>query len=308
MFYSLKLIEFGKQLMLIRKENNLTRSAISEQIGINIDTIRRIEKGLVLPKIDTLIILSEAYKVDLLNLFIDNCSDEYLRSIYDEIDNVLEKEKKDNIDDFCKTAINMIENLENNNSLFFEIEKVQLIYLLKGIRHSTNTEDLNISTNFLLEGIRCTHPSISFNKLSKIVFTEIEIKLLYLIAANYLDEYKVDESINILQYILNLKENNLTDKIKIKAYALLAYNFFLKQQYEESLVTANNGLELARNIRTTYYVHSLLARKAVVLKRLNKEGFEENMRICLSILEFENRRDLIEHYKKVCKEYYGVEI
>lgn len=311
MFYSLHLVEFGKKITSTRKNNKLTRSLVSQETGVNIDTIRRIEKGLVLPKLDTLIILSSAYKADLLKIFMNKCSDEYLISIYNQIDSILENENTDKIIEFCNESIESIESIEGLKSkelLFLEIERKQLVYLLKGIKYSTNIEQLKESTKFLIEGIKCTNPDICSNKLDKLCLTEIEIRLLYLIAANYLDEYKIEESIKILTYILSIKDNELSDKTKIRAYALLAYNLFLKGRYEESLISSEKGLEIARTLRTTYYVHALLARKAVALKKLNRDGFEYNMRICLSILEFEDNKNLIAHYRKISKESYGVDL
>ncbi|WP_132995926.1 helix-turn-helix domain-containing protein [Sporanaerobacter acetigenes] len=72
------LISFGEALRNIRGELALTLDDVSELSGINSETIRRIELGKVIPKFETLELLSLAYKQDLNAMFlkyrIDDCS------------------------------------------------------------------------------------------------------------------------------------------------------------------------------------------------------------------------------------------
>ena len=48
MFNSYDMKQFGESLKKIRAKYNLTQKFISEQSGIHIDTLRRIENGLVI--------------------------------------------------------------------------------------------------------------------------------------------------------------------------------------------------------------------------------------------------------------------
>lgn len=308
MFYSLQLTSFGKKISTLRKQNKVTQLIVSEQTGINIDTIRRIEQGLVLPKLDTLLLLSSAYKVDLLQIFLEYCFDEPLKHIYAQLDPIMATMNTDEILTFCDESIAFINMSADTSNLLLPIEKDQLLYLLEGIKASTDPNQINSSTDLFLKGLRCTQPQISSDKLSKLCFNEIELRLLYLIAANYLDLSKTDESIAILLYLLSTSEANLSQKLQIKAYGLLAYNFFISRDYKKSLKYADKGLELARLAQTTYYAHALLARKAVALLRLGQEGYEENMSLCLALLQFEGHPHLIEHYRKVSKECYDISI
>ena len=70
MFYSYDLSNFGIELRSIRQKNGYTQNYVKELTGVNEDTLRRIENGTVIPKYETLEILSSLYKTDLLLLLI----------------------------------------------------------------------------------------------------------------------------------------------------------------------------------------------------------------------------------------------
>lgn len=69
MFYNLE--AFGNRLKEIRKSLKISQNYISCITGIDEKTIRRIENGKVLPKLDTLDILSPYYKEDLVSLLLN---------------------------------------------------------------------------------------------------------------------------------------------------------------------------------------------------------------------------------------------
>ena len=308
MFYSLQLTSFGKKISTLRKQNKITQLTVSEQTGVNVDTIRRIEQGLVLPKLDTLLLLSSAYKVDLLQIFLEYCSDEPLKNIYNQLDPIMATMNTEEIIAFCDESIAFINMSADTSNLLLPIESDQLRYLLEGIKASTDSNQMDVSTDLLLKGLRCTQPEISFDKLSKLCFSEIELRLLYLIAANYLDLNKTDESIAILLHLLSMPDSTLSSKLRIKAHGLLSYNFFAIGDYKQSLHYADKGIELTRKAQTTYYAHTLLARKAVALLKLGQEGYEENMKLCIALLQFEGHTHLVEHYRQVSKERYHISI
>ena len=79
MFNSYDLSNFGNTLKQIRENLGYSRLQVSDNSGVHIDTIRKIEQGLTIPKYETLEILSPLYKTDLLNLL---CKQRYNKSLY----------------------------------------------------------------------------------------------------------------------------------------------------------------------------------------------------------------------------------
>ena len=59
MFAVYKLDQFGEKLRSIREKSNLTQKEVRDYTGISDESIRRIEKGRVIPKYETLEILSQ---------------------------------------------------------------------------------------------------------------------------------------------------------------------------------------------------------------------------------------------------------
>lgn len=57
-------IDFGKQLIKIRKARGLTQTDVSEKCNVTTRTIQRIESGAVKPRSSTIKIISETLGVD----------------------------------------------------------------------------------------------------------------------------------------------------------------------------------------------------------------------------------------------------
>ena len=70
MLHNYQTEEFGHRLRDIRKGLNLTQQDVSDMSGVNLDTLRKLENGYVVPRYDTLEILSITYKIDLLEVLL----------------------------------------------------------------------------------------------------------------------------------------------------------------------------------------------------------------------------------------------
>lgn len=97
MFSTYDMKNFGVAIRTIRESLNLTRKKVSEYLGIHTDTLRKIESGSVIPKYDSLEMLSQLYKVDLLNLLRTHRYNSNLENIYESLDHFLINEKIENI-------------------------------------------------------------------------------------------------------------------------------------------------------------------------------------------------------------------
>ena len=64
MFRMLDTHEFGSQIRKMREELNFTRKQVEELTGVNKETLRKIERGDVVPQITTLQLLSVEYRTD----------------------------------------------------------------------------------------------------------------------------------------------------------------------------------------------------------------------------------------------------
>lgn len=70
--YNYDLIGFGEKLKNLRNEVSLTQLNVYEKTGVSVDSIRKIENGLKLMKPSTYIALGTFYKIDVLEVLIEN--------------------------------------------------------------------------------------------------------------------------------------------------------------------------------------------------------------------------------------------
>jgi len=67
MYYDLK--GFGSELRQIRKSLQISQKNVRDDIGLNEDTLRKLENGTSMPRIETLDLLSITYKMDIFKIF-----------------------------------------------------------------------------------------------------------------------------------------------------------------------------------------------------------------------------------------------
>ncbi|WIV11843.1 helix-turn-helix domain-containing protein [Proteiniborus sp. MB09-C3] len=130
MYYNLSL--FGKKLCKLRQALGFAQDEIARLSSINIQTLRRIENGKVIPKQETLELLSPIYKKDLNNLLLKYRMDDY--SGFNDIKNRFES--KIDRDEFYTLDIelNELNNLLTNvNHPYFKLLIKQLIFLIEAI-------------------------------------------------------------------------------------------------------------------------------------------------------------------------------
>ena len=86
MYYDLK--HFGSEIRSIRNSLDLTQNDVSKLSGVHVDTLRKIEKGKVVPQQETLDLLSSVLKTDLNKLLLNYRFHDYYA--FEELKNRIE--------------------------------------------------------------------------------------------------------------------------------------------------------------------------------------------------------------------------
>ncbi|HSN66455.1 MAG TPA: helix-turn-helix transcriptional regulator, partial [Fusibacter sp.] len=107
MLSSYDLSKFSSRLKSIRKTLGYAQLEVSESTGINSDTLRRLENGLSIPRFDTLEVLSQFYKVNLILLLDSYKISSQLSYYYDLIDYYM-------INNDTESITRTIQNFEEN--------------------------------------------------------------------------------------------------------------------------------------------------------------------------------------------------
>ena len=81
--------EFGRYMRSVRKSLNLTQLEVEKMSNVNVETLRRLELGKVIPKYETLEYLSIVYKQDLLSIFGIHRTSQIMYEFYNYLDEII---------------------------------------------------------------------------------------------------------------------------------------------------------------------------------------------------------------------------
>lgn len=291
---------FGEKIKDIRLENGLRQTDVSDIVGINRDTLRKLENGLVLPKIDTLEQLSYVYKRDIYKLF-----SEYRINI----DNYISNKMKTMVNHFYKYNYDQI---IKETELFYEAFKNSSYYsnqflnkkmnqfktylfCLADIKSSFDDEGRDAITQ-LFTSLEYSHHDLK-NHLVRLDKLEMRIIMLLSTIYRYRDEFI--STLDLLEAvhfeIINFHRN---DKEFLRFYILTLVNLMtyyhridehekIEELYKESLTIIDD--EITLNNFAYYFIRTGLSK--AYLKDLYGDDL---INVGLSILRdggYENKYD-----------------
>lgn len=315
MFDSINSTKFGQYLKTLRIKLNLTQASISDSTGINADTIRRIEIGQVIPKYETLSILSQVYKVDLVKKFTEYRTETTILSLYSSIDECLLnydidgiKEIRDYLltDDISKLISS---NLINRNELlqFKCYIDIKLLHLLNLPITTENSVDK------LKEALQLTIPDFSISSYDKHTYNAFELRILISYALMWAALERFELSNQILLFTINrlmflFPNDALTSRYLLKIHFNISYHYHRLDLYEESLTHAELGINIGKSKHCFDELHTLYYRKFTAELRLNKPCYLHSLRKCILIMQLLGVEKLMDIYISVTKEKYDIDI
>lgn len=166
MFYNLEL--FGKRLKEIRNSLKINQKQITEITNIDDKTIRRIESGKVLPKLDTLEILSPIYKEDLVSLLIKYRFDDY--SVFCEIKNKIELKLDNGEQHTLHTEFRELNILSSSteNPYYKNLIRQLILFTEAAIIYKDNNNNTVLSK--LVKAIKITTPPFNLEYYTSYVY------------------------------------------------------------------------------------------------------------------------------------------
>ena len=198
MFKMLEMHAFGGKIRKIREELNFTRKRVEELAGVNKETLRKIEKGDVVPQFVTLQLLSVHYKVDLIELFNRYKDQNFIINTHNRVDEILLKHAgtTESLRDYL---IRIDEH--NQYNLLDPIEVKQFNTLVEYLPQTSYQDPYQRrqALDYLLDAIKLNHKNFSLEDLDQESLTYIEMRILFVCGVTYaeLKEYQISN--NILQ-------------------------------------------------------------------------------------------------------------
>lgn len=306
LFLNYNLDLFGKKMEQIRKNLNLTQKKICELAGIDSVTIRRIENGKVVPKLDTLEILSPIYKQDLINLLLKYRFDDYLT--FYEIKNRLEF-KLDSVEfntlhnEFKELNILLLSTKNN----YYKVIIKQLILFTEAILLYKNNSDMdNKALNMLIESLKMTTPRFDLNDYNSFVYSSMEIRILMNIAF-ILNRLNLKEKyLEIMEFCF--QSTDINDEIYPKLCHNLAGVYRRNKDFEKALKFSNIGIRVCQEVRNLNGLNLLYYGKGIAEFHLKKSEYIQSLNVSITLCEALGQNKLKDEIIENCREIFGIDL
>ena len=316
MMHSYQTKEFGKRLKSIRTGLNLTQQTVSEITGINIDTLRKIEQGYVIPRYDTLEILSIAYKCDLLDVFKNYRGSADLYEIYSLLDKCIVDYNPEGMEAVRKKAADLDEKIYSEIILASEIESLKLLIdavcMLNSSGGKFETEHMLAAKENLIASLKKHTPEFEMEKLESCRYSYFDIRILIVLSVIIMRTENSSQSNRILFFLLKITDKSanasLNEKLLVlKIYCNIAYNYYLDDKAEKTIEYAEEGIAFALDNHLMYGLPLLYMRKGIAQMILNIEGYEDSLKKSIYTLDIQGNYKLKQIYLKVLKDKYNIE-
>ena len=302
MYYNLFL--FGKRLKDIREKLGLTQKQVVDMALIDERTLRRMERGKVIPKLETLEALSVIYKTDLVSAIIESRITDYsmLLQTQRNIDLKLINEEMSNFDNELKLLDKLLENIDNE---YYKILITQFKFFLYGIRYYKNKE-YQSALNMYINAIKQTLNDFSLDNYKEYSFSLMEIRILMNIALVE-DKCEQDEKYEeILKFCINQCDEN--NEIYPRICHNLAGVYRKKEEYSRALLYDNKGIEICKKNMFADTLAVLYYGKAFAEYRLEKTEYKKSLDLSLQLCKIFEQIELMKQIIVNCEDVLGIDM
>jgi len=306
MFYY-DLEAFGKELRYIRKSLKLTQKDIANRSFINIDTLRRIENGKVMPKQETLDLMSIILKRDLNEVLLKYRLKDY--STFHKIKNSIESKIEGGEFDELRREAEKLKRIieEGKMSLYYTQLLKQLLFLIEAIIEKNVNNDYEKALKKLIQAMKITIPNFSLSNYTSFVYSSMEIRILMNIALLAEKKESPEECIKKFLFCLEfLDEDNIEERVKI--YYNLSYCYHLLSDYDKVLYYADLGIKTCVKNKTLNGLALLYFRKGIAEYHLKKENYIDSLLKALHLFEILNQEKLKQMAIENCRKLYNIDL
>lgn len=312
-FYDLE--KFGNELTLLRRKLNLTQDEVYKKIGTSADTLRRIENGYSIPKLETLELLSIVYKVDIHHLLAKHrLSYQFIfRNDIDSINKMIINNDYKKIDYYIKHINQILDSSKSRVTYKLMLDK--LLQFRETI-HIINLYDKKPDQNssFLIEHITFALKMSISNFLIDNVhihnYDYIEMRLLLLLSVLLRKSSQYEACKKVLlaieENVLNLLEySDDLHEILLKVYFNQSYLYYNLDQDTLAIQAAQKGIDYSLKIKDYSHLHLFFFRKAASQYILHQhEEAKKNFTRALNQIEINGDDKLYKQYQTIIEKKF----
>lgn len=316
MIESYNMTEFGRVVRSIRKSLGLTQTDVRERVGISENTMMKMEKGMVIPKYDTLELLSLALKVDLMAIFQRYRYDAGLDTIMAKADEAILNNQQKALEE-CRDMFYQYLQTGNHRDLINAADLDLLECFLTTVVKYYDRDLKDLERVELIEEIRhClqrANPDLKWHRLkqSSVNFWEVRLLTLLALLEGNLEHY--DTSVYILESIFHkfkaFRSLLITERrVFLIAIFNLSYHYHLTDQWEKAIEVTKEGIAYSRETLDYSLLHGLYYRQGIAQFCLGQEGYLDSLRYAVALLEIHGKKAMAELYRTVTREQYQIQI
>jgi len=311
MFSSYDLVAFGKRVKYLRKSLSFTQKDIERIVGINPDTLRKIEAGLVVPRYDTLELLSVALAKDLLKEFITYRKSDLYFNYYQRLDTLI-------LDNDLQKLRELQADFHEFSSSSDEKDLVNIYHgqqfnlVLKGISLFYD-KCISQAIEVYIEALQISIAGFDLANHMNYKYSFFDTRILLLIATALSNIPNYDLSNDLLDQCIKYSnfdpQASFTEKCTIiKLYFNLSYNAYSQDKHELSIKYADEGIRYCNLYHISYLLAGLTFRKGVSMFYLKNKEYKTYLKSSIQILHLTNHPKLADQYEDIARKRYDFDL
>lgn len=309
MFETIEIKEFGKYLRQVRKQLSLTQTDVENMSGITPDGLRRIENGYGIPRYETIVLLSLAYKKDLFEDLKRYRNSSPLFDYYKRLNCLILEYNEDKLKQLELDFQNFYKTSKESTYINAKIEN-QILKLIKSIE-LLNNGDSNGSISYAKAALCETNKSFELSEYNMFKYTYIETRILGIIAhaIAYSDpKYSTDIYKFCLKFCNFDSEAAESDKLNIiNIFFNLAYNSHLVDNHLQSIKYAEDGIKYCNDNHLSYGLAGLTFRKGLAEFHLERDNYAATLKSSVYTLIATGKVQLANMYIDILRMQYSID-
>ena len=300
---------FSIKVKKIRKTLGFTILDVSSSTGINQSTIKQLEAGKVIPRFDTIKILSSFYKYDLFSIFKESLYDSMTMLLFNSLSTFAATNDIVEQEGLLITISNHLDKPDLKTIEFRDLQQHRLFVeglLLASRCNYSNSAEIELALEKYSEALSISIPSFSFENFQAYKYFSIEFNILFSAAVLLGIKRECLLSNNIFMYVLEhyklMDNSSKTNCLLIsKLYYNLAYNYHRLDKHSHALEYSMIGIKYCVQNDTHQYLPLLLGRKGVAMHNLRNDNWCEAIMSAITLLKIQGSEELLPSFEELRK-------
>lgn len=228
----------GSEVKRIRKEMGISQAELAEKSNVSIDTIRRLENGYNLPRLDSIVPIFKVLGIEweLLLKTKKGSSWQDLQNILEKASQELDQNNLGNIFEYISQLTYYRDTLPTS----YKIKLDQYLLFFQACLSRSKDKNLNLYKKYLEDALSLTIKSEDLLSESS-NYNELEIRILQSLSEYYIDIEDNEKAFKILNHLKEVTptESKLFPKI---CYNLARY-YYIEKKYTNTILLCKVGIE-----------------------------------------------------------------